>query len=241
MFFHGMIKKIYHFLFFLLFCCALIIFLTFPGKAASFTDDYVKLPQSELQALIEKSKFQVTKNKPANHRIECFAALNDQYYAFGKCEGLLSNQCTVSVYNGKDEHLFSATFDYDALIDLAWNNDNLLIRFVRADWVLEITPDGECIALYDAGKWKTEEPGSYFDGKIDLIGFTRRFRQPGYDYIVSSTKIERLYPGGTRNVIYKAPSTHKWLLFILIVLFFVVFFSIALSGTKKIDKEHFPN
>ena len=230
-------KRIFRYAFFGCFCLIVVLFMLLPGNAESFTDEYERLPQSEMQAFLERRGFRVAEDRPRDIRIDCFAARNGRFYAIGREEGLFSNYCSISVYNGRDEHLFSAFFDYDAGLDLAWDNDNLLIQFVRSDKILEITPDGQCKALYDVSNLETGYPLSGFNGHIDMIGFPKYFEQEKILYKATSTTIERTYPDGTSAVIYKAPAIYKWLPIIWIKLFIVVFVAGLMTKVNEWDRK----
>ncbi len=123
-------------------------------------------------------------------------------------------QDSVAVFDENGTFLKAFTYDSYGSIYVAWNNENLVLFFVRGGGAVEFSLDGELVAAY-----------SYFDDSIcrDLeqnsIEMNGDLYQVKRDSILTKTD-----SAGNEIVIYKSMVTvPNWLIFVLaFIIFFII-------------------
>ncbi len=142
-------------------------------------------------------------------------------------------QDSVAVFNENGDFIKSFTFDSSGSVYVVWNDENLVLLFVRGDVAFEFSLDGEPVAAY-----------SYFDDSIYRDLEQNSIEMNGSVYEVKRDSIlTKTDATGNEVVIYKSiVAVPNWLIFILaFITFFIIFTCVMLRQMlhpKTEEKTH---
>lgn len=185
----------------------LLCILTRAEYAAVTNTDFSTKIISDEEAESFLAKVQITKiaTEPERKSIECFDVNSEQYIAIG-CGA--TDRKTIGVYTNDGMFVYGYRFNCSGKFGVKWDNDDLIIYFVRSDIALALDRSGEVKSICEIEN--STENNSYWN---DFIYATER-TVDGIKYIVmndmgifnffasSYTQLAVINSDGTQEIIY---------------------------------------
>ena len=200
-------------------CLAVLVVLCVSCLAASITDGCEKLPESQVQEIVERIEMHVTDREPRKTNFDCFAIRQDQYFAIGYNQGLQRNHDEIAIYDASGRFLYSIGFFNEGSFSLMWEGNTLLVHCTRGGYIYSLEQDGVCTAIYDSDDDYEIQERFRKNSNVTLLNTDKTYEQNGYHYVVSTSKIERTDPSGQTVVLYKVSSIKKWFMLALVIFF----------------------
>lgn len=129
------------------FVVILIFFLLIVGRSITafaintgFTTE--SMPVEDVSTFLSNINLSILTSEPPKKTIARFAVNEKGLIAIGHDS---SNEKTIAIYTSSGEYQYGYTFNSSGSFGLEWDNDNLLIYFVRSDVAISVNAIGEII------------------------------------------------------------------------------------------------
>ena len=124
-----------------------ILFIYFePSAFAMKTDFYVEeLPQKEIDAFIADQNISLIKGEPKKQPIECFDVNQKELIALGSSNG---EDKFIWVYSKQGDFKYGYSFSAYGSFGIEWDEDNIIIYFVRSQIVVSVNSNGNIEAIF---------------------------------------------------------------------------------------------
>ena len=218
-------------------CLAVLVVLCVSCLAASITDGCEKLPESQVQEIVERIEMHVTDREPRKTNFDCFAIRQDQYFAIGYNQGLQRNHDEIAIYDASGRFLYSIGFINEGSFSLMWEGDTLLVHHTRSGYIFLHDPNGECTAIYDSDDDYEIQERFHKSSNVYLLNKDITYEVNGYEYSASTIKLERTDPSGQTTVLYRASSAFKIIPILSIILFIVVWLYLFIDWIRKSGQQ----
>ncbi len=129
----------------------------------------------------------------------------------------IANKC-VAVYDENGDFIRAFNFESDGSVFVAWNDENLVLLYVRGDTAFEITLDGELVAVYSFE----------YDDSVYRTLEEKRIAVNGCLYeIENSSALIKTDSNGNETVIYNSNIPNFGVFFVPALFFLVLFPGLA--------------
>ena len=218
-------------------CLAVLVVLCVSCLAASITDGCEKLPESQVQEIVERIEMHVTDREPRKTNFDCFAIRQDQYFAIGYNQGLQRNHDEIAIYDASGRFLYSIGFFNEGSFSLMWEGNTLLVHCTRGGYIYSLEQDGVCTAIYDSDDDYEIQERFHKSSNVYLLNKNITYEVNGYEYSASTIKLERTDPSGQITVLYRASSAFKIIPVLSIILFIVVWLYLFIDWIRKSGQQ----
>lgn len=153
--------------------------------------------------------------------IKCFDVNNDGLIAIGTSN---SEQKTISVYTMDGDFQYGYTFHSSGSFGLEWDEDNLIIYWVRSDVAVCVDKDGEIIdvaRIEDSVENNTYWNHSVFAKKRTVGEYNYALKYNGL--VFAYTQLEITNGDGEESILYEVSSEQfaEWIVLIIGIVLFV--------------------
>ena len=214
-------------------CLAVLVVLCVSCLAASITDGCEKLPESQVQEIVERIEMHVTDREPRKTNFVCFAVRQDHYFAIGYDTGFQRNYDEIAVFDASGRFLYTIIFDDNGSFSLMWEGDTLLIHFSRGGYIFLLDQNGVCTAIYDSNDNYEIEERFRENSDLSLLYVRSHFNINGYEYRISANKIERTDSSGQTTVLYRANGYFKLIPVFYVLGFLVIWLLVFIKQMKN--------
>lgn len=164
-----------------------------------------EIGETDKVTFLSNSNINVLNSEPSKRAIKCFAVSQEGKIAVGQNH---LGEKVISVYSSDGIFCYGLAFDCSGSFAVEWDNDNLLIFFVRSDVIISVNPQGEIEEIYSVND--IEENRSYLN---DILYSTQKICEDGvyelrndmgiFNWFLSSySQLVFISPDGNETIIY---------------------------------------
>lgn len=120
-------------------------------------------PEESKNHRMDSLELTLLENEPAKRTIECFDVSKNELIAVGSS---LSTEKVISVYDSEGVYKYGFKLKKDGGYYIRWDEDNILIYFVRGEYIISVDSTGEVEEMMDVSDYKAAS--KYWD-EIDFL------------------------------------------------------------------------
>lgn len=181
------------------------------------------IPDDEVQTILSRFDISMLTIEHEKRPIECFDVNEKGMIAVGYSSSFISNEKNICVYSNDGTFLYGYQFDDSGSFAVEWDEDRLIIYFVRSGLAVAVNKTGEIEAIEKIQN--TIDNNSYWNhtirSKKRVVGDTtyRLKNNMGALNLVASSYSQVVVEkaDGVKTVIYDATTYHLITLIILII------------------------
>lgn len=138
--------KITHYFFVFAAVITISLFNTLSATAINTGFSIESFPDEKKESVITNKDLHFLTEEPEKRAIECFDVNENGLIAIGCSE---SDKKTISVYSSEGIFQYGYNFFYGGTYAIEWDRDNINIFLVRSDLIVNVTPNGEMLDVYN--------------------------------------------------------------------------------------------